>query len=303
MGKAQFTEAISAMITPSSESRFVSSQYAGVKVNSLMFDVVMTPASSKSWDLSDLAGIYCNINFRRKNSDTVQLADNVSLYDFFAYSDYNAGVSISLVNVVAPKTSPVEVSAVIPFGLFDVGIDESLEFLLTGKPAGIANYDSIRIGAKWVYVADTGARTYGYKSFKSSGGEQGYRDVLNVFYIGAAEETNATIRDYTGSQSINLRDAVAFANAAGRFEYFSDFGHLYSDPTQLSQDITISLPQEKKLLLQQEFFSLLKSSESDQQTLMDTQAVLNNIYAARPEKFQVLRARGLVPSGFSPVAV
>jgi hypothetical protein len=300
MGKQQYTNAIHAVITSSSGDRVVESQYSGLKVNSLLLDVVLTPASSKSWNLDVLKEMYLNVNFRRKDADALQLVDNCRLWDLFVFSDYNAGVSVDLVDEVKPKTAPVEVSAVVPFGSFAVGIDESLEVMLTGKPASVADYSSILLDGRWAYFADVTARTFGYKSFASVGGEQSYRDALNLFYIGPSLETNATVRDYTGSQTVNLKDAVAFANASGRFEYFSDFGIVYMDPTGYSQDLTISLEGAKRLLLQQEYFSLSKLLEQDGQMLRDKEAVLQAIYAVRPEKYEVLRERGVVPSSFVP---
>jgi hypothetical protein len=138
-------------------------------------------------------------------------------------------------------------------------------------------------------------------SARSVGGEQAYRDVLSLYYLGAAKERNATVRDYTGSQTVNLRDAVALANAIGRYEYFTDFGIVYNDPTGLSQDITVSL-EDEQLLAQQEFFQPAKMGEQDLRTLRVQESVLQAIYSSRPDKFDVLMARGNVPQGFSPVA-
>jgi hypothetical protein len=178
-------------------------------------------------------------------------------------------------------------------------MDESIEFLLTGKPAA-ADFKELQLAARWVYLSDQSQRVFGYKSFKSVGGEQAYRDVQGLFYIGEAKEKNATIRDYTGSQTVNLRDSVAFANATGQVENFTNFGVLYTDPTGLSQDVAISLESGEDVLMFQEFFSFKKLVEGDSKIVREQEAVLQMIYASRPEKFEVLRQKGLVPEGFTP---
>jgi hypothetical protein len=196
----------------------------------------------------------------------------------------------------------VEVSASVSFGYFSLGVDESVEVLVTGKPSSVGNYAGIQVNGKWIYLADQSQRIFGYKSFASVGGEQAYRDVQAVYYLGDPKEKNATIRDYTGSQTVNLRDCVALANAIGRYEYFTAFGILYSDPTGLSQDITVSLEGSEHLFVQQEFFQPAKMSEQDLRTLRIQESVLQAVYSSRPDKFDVLMARGNVPAGFSPVA-
>jgi hypothetical protein len=300
MGGSIFTEGLTALVSGSGQSRFVGSQYSGLRANSLMLDVYLSPASGESWDMGVLKEIYLNCNFRRKDADALQLVDNCRLWDLFCFSDFTAGVSVAMADVLKPKTVPVEISAMVNFGFFGLGVDESVELLLTGKPASIEDYDGIQVSAKWVYVFDESQKIYGYKSFSSVGGEQSYRDVLGIYYLGPAQEKNATLRDYTGSQTVNLRDAVAFANAAGRFEYFTDFGQLYVDPTGLTQDVTVSIEGSEQLLLQQEFFSLKKLVEVDSRTMRDQALVLQAIYSGRPEKFDVLKEKGLVPSSFVP---
>jgi hypothetical protein len=300
MSGSIFTEGLTALLNSGSQSRFVGSQYSGLRVNALLLDVIMTPASSKSWDVDDLKEIYLNANFRRRDADALQLVDNCSLDHLYKFSDYTAGVSVTLMDQLKPKTAPVEVSALVPFGFFGLGADESVELLLTGKPGGIANYVSIQVNVKWVYTFDLSQKIYGYKSFVSSGGEQTYRDVVALYYVGPSAETNATLRDFTGSQTVNLRDAVSFSNAAGRFEYFTDFGQLYIDPTGLTQDVTVSVDGDREIFLQQEFFSLRKLVEVDSRTQRDRDLVLQAIYSDRPDKFEVLKSKGLVPSSFVP---
>jgi hypothetical protein len=300
MGGSIFTEGLTGLINSGSQSRFIGSQYSGLRANSLLLDVYIDPASSKSWDMAVLKEIFLNCNFRRRDADALQLVDNCRLWDLFCLSDFNAGVSVAMADALKPKTSPVEISAVVNFGFFGVGVDESVELLLTGKPVSIGDYDGIQIAAKWVYIYDESQKIYGYKSFSSVGGEQSYRDVQGIYYLGAPQEKNATVRDYTGSQTVNLRDAVAFANASGRFEFFTDFGCLYIDPTGLSQDVTVSIEGTEQLLLHQEFFSLKKLVEVDSRTMRDQELVLQAIYTGRPEKFDVLKQKGLVPSSFVP---
>jgi len=304
MGGQTFTEAITAVIQKTGgPSRFVGSQFSGLRANGIMFDVILTPDTGKEWDFDDFKEIYVNCNLRRRDADALQLLDNVRLYDILSYSDFVAGVSMALVGKVKEGTNekeqPVEISGYLGLGFFSLGLDESVELLVTGKPAG-AHFKEVQIAARWVYIADQSQRIFGYKSLKSVGGEQAYRDVQGIFYLGPAQEKNATIRDYTGSQSVNLRDSVAFANATGRYEFFTEFGVLYSDPTGVSQDVAISLDGAEDLLIYQEFFSMNKLIEGDSKVIREQEAVLQNIYASRKEKFDVLRQRGNVPAGFTP---
>lgn len=304
MSKQQFTTALEAELTAAGPARFSASQYSGLRANSLMIDVTMVPASGKEWNVEDLREIYLSVNFRRSNADALQLMDSVLVYDAVSFGDFNAGVSMSLANQLKPKTDQVRFSTVIPFGSFSVQLDESVEVLLANKPTNLANYTKIVFSFRWAFVADISSRVFGYKSFKSAGGEQTYRDVLNFFILPGAgvdvAQKSATIRDYTGSQQVSLADSIAYANAAGRFEWFTNFGVLYTDPTGFSQDVTLSLEAGFPVLMQQEFYSLSKNLEQDSQMLRDKEAVLQGIYVTRPEKYQVLKSRGDVPGSFAP---
>jgi hypothetical protein len=296
-----FTEALSGVMSSSSPARFIGSQYAGLQVNQLMFTVKLSPASGKSWDVDCLKQILVSCNFRRKDADSLQLIDNCRLYDLFCFSDFFQGVSMSLMSQIQPKTSAVTFSGSVGLGYFLLSPDESVELMVVGKPDSIADYTSIDLDFRWVYIADISQKIYGFKSFKSVGGEQAYRDVLSLFYLGPGTNDNCTIRDYNGSQSVNLSDAVSLANAVGKFEYFTDFGLVYSDPTQFTQDISITLATGKDLFVQIEFFQENKLFEQNSRTTKNLESVLQNIYASRPEKFEVIKARGQVPAGFQPM--
>lgn len=291
-----FTQGITALIETGAATRFNDSQFSGLKANHLLIDVIMTPTSGASWSFEDLKNIYLNVNMRQKNADDIQLMDNVRIYDALAFSDFEGGVSMKLDGTIkSPKTSAVEISGKIDFGFIQLGNEESVEILVTGTP--VTNV-GIQINCKWVYLAEKQSRIFGYKSYKSTGGEQADRDCVSLIILEPAQELNATIRDLTGSNTVNVRDAVSYANSIGRFETFTDFGVLYSEPFGVSQDISIRLDAGKNLLLQSEFFDAGKVDSKDADTTARYESVLQNIYSSKPEKYKALMATGRIPSSF-----
>lgn len=295
---SMYTEGLTALVEVGGSTRFNESQFSGLKANQLLLNVIMTPSNAASWTFESLKSLYMSVNLRQKDADSLQLLDNVRLWDFLVFSDFNAGVSLKLTSdVKTVKTSPVEISGSLDFGYFQVGNEESVEILLTGTP--VTNV-AIQVMAKWIFVAEKESRIFGYKSYQSNGGEQADRDALGLYILEAPAEISATIRDLVGSQSVNVRDAVALANAIGRFEYFTDFGILYTDPFGVSQDISCRLETGKNLFLQQEFFNAVKSNQRDNDALGRYHAVLQAIYSNKPEKYATLVEYGKVPSSFVP---
>jgi len=293
-----YTEGLTALVTVGGATRFNESQFSGLKANSLLLDIIMTPKNGASWSFASLDGLYLSANLRQKDADSLQLLDNVMLSHFLTFSDFQAGVSLTLESDLAlVKTSPVEISGLLDFGYIQVGNEESVELLLTGTP--VTNVD-IQVNLKWIFVSEKESRIYGYKSYKSTGGEQADRDVQGLYIMEAPAEISATIRDLVGSQTVNVRDAVALANAVGRFEAFTNFGVLYADPFGVSQDISCRLDAGKNLFLQQEFFNAYKSESRDTDTAGRYEAVLQAIYTNKPEKYAVLQQYGKIPSGFVP---
>lgn len=286
-------------LSSSGKTRYIANTN-NLKVNSILFDCKFTVPESYTGKWDFLKSIFVTIALRlgSGNGSAVNLISSCSLYQLLAYSDYIAGVSMHSTTFTAGTVA--RVSGSIPIGFFSMGARDSLDAIVNlADPSALSALGgalSLSIGS--VYEADSLSILTTYQSAKPTGAMQNYTNVLRLFYDGdSVINKEVNVIDQLGSQNVNIEDAIALSNATGRFEFFTRFGCLYSDPFDLSQDLSFKCPTDDTgaeiLIVGYHFDPALLVSNSN-----ESAAQRNNLVAQIKEndadKYSYLLARGLV---------
>lgn len=239
MASSLISPLLISQITPSGQNRFTATN-TSLSCNKLLFDVSFTvPENYKGgWEFLKDIRINHSLRLGSGNGTAAALVSDCSLHALLSLSDYQAGVSMKSTTFTAGDIA--RISGRIDLGYFEMGSRDALETTVVcgSKPSMNVN---LTISNVYQYAHDT--LLYTYASANPTGADQPYKNVLGIYYDSATPpEADAVIKDQCTTQQVNIPSAIALANAEGRFEFFTDFAQLYSDPFGLSQDITMKVP-------------------------------------------------------------
>lgn len=285
-------------VTPSGQSRYTQTSTA-LSSNRILFDVSFTVPESYTgkWDFLKEIFITHSLRIGSGNGTAASLISDCSLHALLSLSDFEAGVSMQSTSFVAGETA--RISGSVNLGFFEMGSRDALEttIVCSARP-------SFPVDISISNVYENAMRSYliTYASCSPTGADQPYKNVLAIYYDSETPpNADAVIKDQITSQSVNIPSAIALSNAQGRFEFFTNFGKLYSDPFGLSQDVTMKVPvnsspnADKAQILVQgyAFYPELLASNADTVDSSRSELV-SKIRATDSEKFQYLQALGLV---------
>jgi len=214
---------------------------SNLKVNGAMVDVdfICPESYTSGWDF--LKDIKLSLDLRRGKGTggTSTIIQNVSLLNMLKYSDLIAGVSTEGTKWTAGKK--VRISGILPIGFFAMGANDALETFLYNGSNSLPASVNVRISAIYTNTGYTVIKTY--REALPTGADQPYKNVLGIFYMGKGDGVGqCSVTDQLGDQSINVSDAIAYSNATGELEFFTDIGQLYEEPYQISQNVHFTVP-------------------------------------------------------------
>lgn len=282
-------------MTRTGQNRFTSTS-ASLSQNGILIDVSFeVPAGYKDrWEF--LRDLYLTVSYRMGigNGTAISLISSCSVYALLGYSDFVAGVSMQSTTFAEGKTA--RISGYIETGYFEMRSNDALEVSLvwggTEKPEFPVNFAISNVYKKsmlsWLKT---------YQSSSPTGADQPYKNVLGVYYDSEDPvSTDAVITDQITTQNINVQSAIALSNATGRFEFFTNFGELYSEPFEISQDVSIRVPTNNSraelLIVGLAFYPELLASNASV-TDASRSALLQEIQSSDSEKYNYLNAMGL----------
>lgn len=281
----------------SAKTRYVANTN-NLKVNGILFDLSFVVPQNYTSKWNFLKKIYATVALRlgSGNGSAVNLIASCSLYQLLAYSDYIAGVSMSSTVFTAGQIA--RISGAIPVGYFGMGAKDSLDVIVNIAEANALPADvNVSIGA--IYQSEMASTLMTYQSAKPTGAQQAYTNVLSLFYTGdqvVNKEVNI-IDQANGQSNVNIEDSIALSNAQGRFEFFTRFGRLYSDPYDLSQNISFKCPTDDSgaeiLIVGYHFDDALLISNANESDA-NRSALVQMIKEQDSAKYDYLKARGLV---------
>lgn len=268
---------------------------ANLSVNGFLFSVKFEVPASYTGKWNFLKDVYVNITKRigSGNGGAVALLSNVSLYDILSYSDYVAGVSMQ--SSVFTEGEIAVISGFADCGFFTMSSRDALEVTvnIADKTNIPTNDVTFEISAVFNQVMKTCYKCY--QSAGATGADQPYKNVLEVFYIGAGINADVVVQDEIGPKAVNINSAIALSNSIGRFEFFTDFGEVYKDQFGISQDISLRVPTtgNPSILIVSYSFYPEETVNSLSDMVAAKNALLTKIKNNEPDKYLYLKAIGV----------
>lgn len=229
--------------TPTGTNRFTSTS-TSLSQNGILLDFSFTVPENYTGGWDFLKNYFLTVAYRVGigNGSAIQLISSCSVYALLALSDYLAGVSMESTKFEAGKKA--RISGYIDTGYFEMRSNDALEVSLIyggdaeSRPAFDLDFEISNVFEKTMLVM---LKTY--QSCNPTGADQPYKNVLGVYYDAHKPVSqDAVIKDQLTTQNVSVKSAIAYSNAVGRFEFFTDFGELYKEPFGISQDVTIKVP-------------------------------------------------------------
>lgn len=267
-----------------------------LKVNGILVDVSFKVPQSYTGKWDFLKNLYLNVTLRLGASTeggAVALISDVSLFSLLNLSDYLAGVSLSSTTFTAGET--VRMSGYLTNGFFAMGDRDALEFSLTCADASSLPSENVNVTVSACYDHVEQTNFIVYKESVPTGADQPYNNVLNLYYIGSSVNKNISVVDHLGNKTVNIADAIAYSNARGRFEFFTDFGQFYSDEFGVSQNVSMRVPvvAGSKVLCQQYAFYPLMLAKNDDELTAERDALISKIQQNDSDKYKYLSMLGI----------
>lgn len=226
-------------------SRFTQTN-ANLMVNGLLVDLRFTvPISyTDKWNFTKY--LYLNLTKRIGSGDggSVALLNNVRVYDLLSYSDSVAGVS--MMSTTFTEGEEVRISGYFDLGFFAMESRDALEISLNVSDNSMLPANSVKFEVSSVFDRVQVPVYKVYQSAKPTGADQPYKNVLGLYYIGEGQNNTFSVTDQIGNKNVNIDSAIALSNARGQFEFFTDFGEVYKDTFDVSQDLSFRCPTEKE---------------------------------------------------------
>jgi|GEM_PF-6097340 len=293
---ALITTLLSGVVNGSSVSRFHETS-SNLQINGWLFDVRYTPAEGET-GFDFLKDVYVSITERigEGNGGAISFVNSVPLYDLLTYSDLSAGVAMQGVEFEAGKTS--RISGFVKLGFVGMSGNDALECTLSLRskdriPAGGFEF---RISSVFRQVQAT--EFIVYDSAKPTGADQPYNDCKEIFYIGSEFNTDVSVRDETGTNNVNIEDAVAYTNATGELEFFTRVGQIWGDIYDIGQNITLRVPVNAEdtaatVLLVRRAFAPDLLGKNAVEIGAERAAIIEKCRTQNPTKFEYLKAIGI----------
>ncbi len=284
------------IVSGGTQNRFTQTN-SNLSVNGFLFDIKFTMPSgyTTKWDF--LKDIFVNVTKRigMGNGGAIALLSNCSLYDIMSYSDFTAGVSMAGTDFTAGQVC--RISGYLDVGYFSMTSRDALE--VTMNISNRTNFPSANVDFEICSVFKSVKVTMYkcYQSTSATGADQPYKNVLEVAYIGAGVNADFVCNQQVGgTQNVNINSAIADSNAQGRFEFFTNFGMVYSEPFGISQDVSIRCPNTNSPSLfivtysfyPEETINTLENADSERESLISL------IKTNDPDKYNYLSILGLV---------
>jgi len=311
------TTLLNGTLKASGNSRLTETK-ANLKLNQILFDIRYT--GSKPSDLAGesleklkklhwLKDIMINVTHRvgsagSASAGAISIFSDCSLYSLLFKSDFEGGFSVAVAQdenkkaVEGTKAVPLRLVGCLDVGFFSMTSSQALDIAVSCASVRMPSDVDLTISA--VYFAEKLTTYKYYRSFKPTGGDQQYKNVLTVDYIG--EQTvnkNAIISDDNGAQTVNIEDAKALANSVGRFEMFTAFGELYKEPYGVSQDVSIRVPnddEDAEVLITGLNFNPQLLNDQGVENKANYDALIEKIKLRDADKYDYLVAIGMVSS-------
>ena len=125
-----------------------------------------------------------------------------------------------------------------------------------------------------------------------------YKNVLSAYYIGnKTVNKQIAIQTQLGAKPVNIEDAIALANAVGRFEQFTRFAEVFRDVYGLSEDITLRVPTDDAdatLLIKQCVFNPAMLASTESTSGAEKASLIAQIRENDSEKYKYLSAAGII---------
>ena len=290
------TTLLNGVVTKSGAQNRYTQTNANLSVNGFLFDISFTVPASYTGKWNFLKDWYVNITKRigAGNGGSVALLSNVSLYDILSYSDFIAGVSMQGTDFT--QNAIAHISGYADIGFFGMTSRDALEVTLNiGDKSNMPSNDvTFEFSAVFEKAGVTMYKTY--QSANATGADQPYKNVLALYYVGAGVNADAVINDEIGVKNVNIESAVALSNSQGRFEFFTDFGEIYKDQFDISQNISMRIPTNGNPSIR--VVGLAFYPEETVASLDDTLAMKNalieKIKNEDPDKYLYLQTLGIV---------
>ena len=302
MASSLISPLLTGQFTPTGQNRFTSTS-TSLSENGILLDFsfIVPENYDGSWDF--LKDFFLTVSYRIGigNGSAIQLISSCSVYSLLALSDYLAGVSMESTKFEAGKKA--RISGYVDTGYFEMRSNDALEVtLIYGGSASSRPAFNIDFTISNVFTQTLLVMLKTYQSCNPTGADQPYKNVLAVYYDShTPTEKDAVIKDQLGNtHAVSVPSAIAYSNSVGRFEFFTDFGELYKEPFQVSQDVTIKVPQNTSegadvaeiLIVGLAFYpELLLANASVSDSVRDS--LLANIKESDGEKYKYLEYLGL----------
>jgi hypothetical protein len=276
-------------------SRFTQTN-ANLMVNGLMVDLsfVVPAGYSDDWDFTK----YCYVNLTKRigagDGGSVALLNNVRLFDLLCYSDFIAGVSMS--GTKFEEGELVRISGYVDLGFFVMSSRDALEVSLNISDISKMPSNSVNFEISSVFDKVEVPNYIVYQSSLPTGADQPYKDVLSLYYIGKGQNADVSVTDQTGNKNININSAIALSNSRGEFEFFTDFGELYHDVFELSQDLSFRCPlsqNDVSLLVKSYAFYPQETVDGLADMVASRDSLLEKIKNNDKQKYQYLQDLGI----------
>ena len=295
MSSSVITTVLNGQLTQGGLSRFTQTN-ANLSVNGLLVDLsFQVPLNYKGkWGFTK--EVYVNLTKRIGSGDggSVALLNNVRLYDLLAYSDYVAGVSMESTDFT--EETKARISGYVDLGFFVMNSRDALEVSLNVADNSKLPENPVNFELSTVFDNVQVPNYKVYQSTLPTGADQPYKDVLSLFYVGEGQNADVSITDFEGNKSVNINSAIALSNARGEFEFFTDFGEVYKDSFDLSQDLSFRCPikEDVSILVKSMAFYPNETYEGLGDVLADRNAMLEKIKNSDKQKYQYLKDLGIV---------
>jgi len=294
----------------------VSSSLQNVKLNGILFDFRFTPDDAYIQGTADgknayrvLKNVVVNLNYRDGvgSGRNALLIDRVNLFLLMEFSDYIAGLDITMEPMVAGKEW--RACGFLPLGYLDVSENASLDMQFYVK-------QNPEIACKIYTHSELSQRglvqIQQYRETAPNGASQTYENVLNA-YIACEKEFNDSVSttDLLDNEVVNVEASIAYSNSVGRFEKFKRFGQFYEDEYNVGQTLTFNCPDsfinsdneresyDASILLVCRIFNLSTQISGSADFINQGKALMQKIAGTDQNKFKALQLEGANMFGVS----
>jgi hypothetical protein len=236
------------------------------------------------FDFGKLEKITFDSTLRNSKGQDVNVCVNVRLSDIVKYSDFVGGFS-------AKQKTGDWFYAYLPIGKLWLMDTDALEVCVTFPTESVLSYDVV------VSACDLSRQSEsvkGYESLKGTGLELALKDVSHVYLMEAVDGSSYPVKDDEVSDFRIDKRGYALANAIGRMEVREDISVIYEDTSKFSQNVSITVPEGKKVFVVKSMYLLERMAHVAAQSALQRNLLTQKIKVNNPEKYRYLEAVGLI---------